>query len=242
MPEVSIAAQAPLYTQVRDLIAMRIAEGEWQPGALLPSEQRLAQQLKVSQGTVRKALGMLVNSNILVRRQGKGTYVATHEARRALFHFFHIVADSGEKSLPESRLLSCRRIRASRDIAVALELAPGSSIVHIARIRLLNAKPTILEHIALPESLFAGLRERGKNIPNALYEHYQSQYGVSVHYAEEQLRAVTASPQTAKLLKLAKATPVLEIKRRALSLGGTPVELRVSWCNTRHYHYANMIV
>ena len=69
---------APLYRQIRQLIVSALDQGEWKPGELIPSEMDLAVRFQVSQGTVRKAIDELAAENLLVRRQGKGTFVATH--------------------------------------------------------------------------------------------------------------------------------------------------------------------
>ena len=144
----------PLYMQIKDLLVARVTKGEWAPGDIIPSEMQLAQQLNVSQGTVRKAITELVENNVLVRRQGRGTFVATHDGDRALFHFFHIVNDSGTKILPECKTLSCRRKRASRQEASKLNLSSGAQVVCIERIRNLDNQPTIIETIILPTELF----------------------------------------------------------------------------------------
>ena len=95
----------PLYRQVRDLLVRRIADGIWQAGQPLPSESEIALDLGVSQGTVRKALDEMTAENLVVRRQGRGTYVARHDDARILFQFFKLVPDTGERSFPESRML-----------------------------------------------------------------------------------------------------------------------------------------
>src|SRR5215217_5897815 len=95
----------PLYRQAKDVLTRRIAEGAWQPGQILPSEFEIAADLGVSQGTVRKALDEMTAENLLVRRQGRGTFVARHDDARILFQFFKLVPDSGERSFPESRVL-----------------------------------------------------------------------------------------------------------------------------------------
>ena len=77
----------PLYKQVYDHLTGRLVEGHWKPAEPLPSEMALAQQLGVSQGTVRKALNQMVTENLLERRQGKGTYVAEHTQESSLFRF-----------------------------------------------------------------------------------------------------------------------------------------------------------
>lgn len=233
----------PLYMQIKDLLVARVTGGEWAPGDIIPSEMQLARELNVSQGTVRKAITELVESHVLVRRQGRGTFVATHDGDRALFHFFHIVNDSGNKSLPDSKTLSCRRKRASRQEALKLNLASGAQVVCIERIRDLDNQPTLVETIILPTELFGDLGQRqARNLPNTLYELYETQFGITIHRAEEKLRAVAASDHDASLLGLEAGAPLLEIERIALTLGGTPVELRTSRCSTSKHYYQNTVL
>jgi GntR family transcriptional regulator len=90
----------PLYRQVKDLLLRRLADGVWQPGQILPSEPEIAANLGVSQGTVRKALDEMTAENLLVRRQGRGTFVARHDEERILFRFFRLQSDTGERQFP----------------------------------------------------------------------------------------------------------------------------------------------
>lgn len=238
----SVRGATPLYMQIKDLLVSRISSGQWSPGELIPSEIQLAQELGVSQGTVRKAISELVEKNVLTRKQGRGTFVAYHDSERSLFHFFHIVDNDGHKVMPESETLSCRRKRASKAESSRLQLAPGASVVSIERIRQLDGQPVILENITLPSEPFARLGRMGAcDLPNMLYELYEKDFGITIHNAEEQLRAVPASEHDAALLHIAPETPLLEIDRIALTLDNTPVELRVSRCITRNHHYRNTI-
>jgi GntR family transcriptional regulator len=234
----TVRGAGPLYAQVRELLTARISAGEWQPGQLIPSEVRLAGELRVSQGTVRKAIDELVAANVLVRQQGKGTFVATHDTHRALFHFFHIVGDDGHKALPLSEVVSCRRRRATSRESAALRLATGARIIEIERVRRLNERPTIRETIIVPVGLFPDLGRSGRcELPNTLYEVYEERYGITIHRAQERLRAVAADPRDAELLGIHEGAPLLEIERLALTLSGAPVELRLSRCDTREHHY-----
>ena len=99
----------PLYAQVKDRLIRRLVDGTWPPGMALPSEFELADELKVSQGTVRKALDAMTAANLLVRRQGRGTFVAEPEESRILFQFFHLKPDSGEVTFPQSAVLKWGR-------------------------------------------------------------------------------------------------------------------------------------
>ena len=233
----------PLYVQIKDLFVARVTTGEWAPGDIIPSEMQLARELNVSQGTVRKAITELVENNVLLRRQGRGTFVATHDYNRALFHFFHIVSNNGVKVLPECRTLSCRRKRASRVEASRLSLSDRAQVVCIERVRNLENQPTILETIVLPAELFGDLgKSKAYSLPNALYQLYETQFGITIHRAEEQLRAVAATDHDAKLLDVEVGSPLLEIERIALTLDGTSAELRVSRCDTSGHHYQNTVL
>ena len=232
----------PLYMQVKALLIDKISGGEWQPGKVIPSEISLAAELGVSQGTVRKAITDLVESNILRRKQGLGTFVSTHDSDRALFHFFHIVDDDDHKVLPESRVMACRSGKASRLEAAKLGLSPGDEIIRIERVRYLASVPTIVETITLQGRFFQSLGKTGKtDLPNTLYEFYEQQFGITIQTSQERLRAIAASGRDAALLDLEAGTPLLEIERIALTLDKTPVEWRISRCSTRSHYYENTL-
>ena len=102
----------PLYREVHWRITRALTEGQWKPGEAIPSETRLAAEFRVSIGTIRRAIDELVAGRILVRQQGRGTFVATHTEDRTLFYFFHIAGKNGSREFPVSELLSFRRERA----------------------------------------------------------------------------------------------------------------------------------
>lgn len=219
----------------------RVIDGIWNPGMALPSEFQLAEEFGVSQGTVRKALDALAAENIVVRRQGRGTFVAEHDPQRALFHFFHLVGRDGTRPVPESELLSSRLGKASRSEAAALDIAAGDAVVRMRRLRTLDGEPAIHETLILAAAPFPDILSRPE-IPNELYSYYQSEYGVTVARAEERLSAVAASADDARVLGVDEGAPLLQIERRALALDGRPVEWRVSRCNTRDVCYLSELV
>lgn len=232
----------PLYMQVQDLLIQRLASGEWRAGGMLPSEPELAGMYNVSQGTIRKALDKMALLNLVVRRQGKGTFVSSHTAHRALFHFFHVVGDDGSRQLPESQVLSCRTRRATRQEAEQLALDEKARVVVIESLRSLNQRPTITETIVVSESLFPGLgRGAGRDLPSTLYAYYEQRYGVTIVNAVERLRAELASARDIELLGLPRGAPVLVIDRIAFGHKKLPVEWRVSRCDTARHHYLSEI-
>jgi len=225
-----------LYQKVDNIIRQRLIDNVWKPGDALPSEMQLADELDVSQGTVRKALNDMVTENLLFRRQGLGTFVSEHTERRALFLYFSIVGNDGSRLLPESNILSCEEKIPTPEEAEKLQLNQGDMIVQFRRIRFFNNVPIIVETISLPLEHFPGF---GTDVepPNNLFRFYQSAYGITVAKAEEHLKAVRASAEETDLLGIAEGAPLLEIDRIAKMLDSRPVEWRVSHCDTSNYRY-----
>lgn len=225
----------PLYRQVRDTLIRRMVDGVWAPGEPLPSEMQLAADLGVSQGTVRKALDEMASENLVVRRQGRGTFVARHDEDRILFQFFKLVANDGTRHFPDSRVLSIGKAKASAAEAEMLRLDRGDRVVRIRRVRMVDAVPLLVESLTLPDGLFPGLTE--KELPNNLYGLYSARYGITVARATEKLRAVSSSEEDAAVLGVPSGAPALLIDRLAFSLDEVPVEWRVSLCLTTGFHY-----
>lgn len=240
-PVAAVLSPRPLYVQVRELMIGRMVQGVWKPGAVLPSEVQLADEFGVSQGTVRKALDALAAENLVIRRQGRGTFVAEHDAERALFHFFRLVGEDGSHQLPGGTLLSCRGGKANRQEVARLDVGRDTRVIRLCRTRDLGGEPAIYETISVSAALFPGLGANG-DLPNTLYEFYERRYGVTITRAEERLRAIEAPAEAAEHLGLKPGAPVLEIDRVAFALDGRPAEWRVSLCDTRHHHYLAELV
>jgi GntR family transcriptional regulator len=225
----------PLYRQVKDALVARIASGAWRPGEALPSEFEIAAELATSQGTVRKALDEMTAERLVVRRQGRGTFVARHDDARILFQFFKLVPDGGERKFPESRVLSVSLAAASTDERTRLALSGRARVVRLVRERLLSGRVVILERIALPAEPFGPLGEG--EVPNNLYDLYATRFGVTIAGGRERLKAVGASSDESASLGVAEGAPILLIDRIAVDLAGKPVEWRRSACRTDEVHY-----
>ena len=225
------------------MIERALEAGEWAPGEAIPSELDLAARFRVSQGTVRKAIQSLAAENLLVRRQGKGTFVATHtEEKASNFRFLRIRRDDGKPEYPKSRLIDLRRARASADAARLLALKTGDPVFVLRRVLEYGGVPTVLDEISLPAALFRGLtRERCAAYPGSMYGFFETEFGVRMLRAEERLHAVAADPESASLLRVAAGTPLLAVDRVAYTYGERPVEVRRGLCTTRHEHYWNAL-
>lgn len=227
----------PLYLQVRESVLGRLIEGSWPPGALLPSEHQLASELGVSQGTVRKALDSLAAEHLLVRRQGRGTFVAEVEEGNIVFQFFRLTPDEGERNLPESKVTNISKVTADLAARRALELMPRTFIWRIERTRYVAERATILERIVISTERFPAL-DRLIPLPTKnLYALYAHRFGVRVGRVEERLKAVAASARDGRALGCAKGTPLLAIERIAYSIDGSRIEWRQSRCLTDAFHY-----
>lgn len=231
---------SPLYRQVRQLMTKSLEAGEWRPGDAIPSEAELAARFNVSLGTVRKAIDEMVAENLLIRRQGKGTFVATHSDPRAFFRFLRLVPDSGMLSGYRSIPLSCALVPAPEDAASVLRIVPGDPVVMVERLLKYEQKPVVADKIYLLAALFEGLTlERLKASDRSLYSLYESAFGVRMIRAEERLRAVIADAETAGLLEIEEACPLLLVERVAFTYGDRPVEWRQGCYCTREHHYFN---
>jgi GntR family transcriptional regulator len=236
-------AFSPLYQQIKGLILQSLQAGEWKPGESIPSEMDLAARYRVSQGTVRKAIDELAAENLVVRRQGKGTFVATHAEQHVQYRFLRLVPDSGDPDSegPAHRtVLDCKRVRATAEVARALQLRTGDAVVQVRRTLAFGEVPTILEDLWLPGTPFKGLTaEQMAGYQGPTYAMFEIEFGVRMVRATERIRAVAADAQQARLLQVAAGAPLLSVERIAFTYNDTPMELRRGLYRTDTHHYRN---
>ena len=236
-------AFSPLYQQIKALMLKSLQGGEWKPSTAIPSEQELASRFKVSQGTVRKAIDELAAENLLVRRQGKGTFVATHAERQARYRFLKLLPDDGDadKEGPAERhIVDCKRLRASAEVARALALRAGDPVLQVRRVLSFAKVPTILEDLWLPGAPFKGLTaERLADYTGPMYALFESEFGVHMVRAEEKIRAVLPDEDQCALLKITAHTPLLSVERISFTYSDIPMELRRGLYLTGTHYYRN---
>ena len=236
---------SPLYQQIKGLILNGLRLGEWKPGEVIPSEMDLATRFHVSQGTVRKAIDELAAENLLVRRQGKGTFVATHAEQQVQFRFVKVVPDCGTPGSegPAQRdIIECRRTRASVDVARALALRSGDAVLQVRRVLSFLGVPTIVEDIWLPAAAFKGLTaERLANYQGPTYALFETEFNVRMVRADEKIRAEPARNGRDQLLKVAPGTPLLSVERIAYTYEDVPMELRRAFYRTDTHYYHNKL-
>ena len=232
---------SPLYRQIKGLITRSLQGGEWKPGELIPSETELAARFGVSQGTVRKAIDELAAENMVVRRQGRGTFVATHQEARAQFRFLRLRPDQAVEAVDmDSRILECRRLRAPGDVARALQLRAGEAVVQIRRLLSFQGQPTVLDEIWLPGAQFRGLTaERLNAYTGPLYALFEAEFGTRMLRATERVKAVVADEAQGQALSVPPGEPLLLVERVTYTYEDRPVEMRRGLYVTRRHHYRN---
>ena len=238
-------AFSPLYQQIKVLILQSLQGGEWKPGDVIPSEMDLAARFRVSQGTVRKAIDELAAENLVVRRQGKGTFVATHAEQQVQYRFLRLLPDTGDASSegPRQRhFIECKRLRAPADIARALGLRSGDAVLHVRRVLSFQQVPTILEDLWLPAAPFKGLTaERRDSYRGPMYALFETEFGVRMVRAEEKIRALAASEPACELLSIKAGEPLLNVERTAFTYNDLPMALRRGLYRTDTPHYRNSL-
>jgi GntR family transcriptional regulator len=238
-------AFSPLYQQIKGLILQNLQSGEWKPGESIPSEMELAARYRVSQGTVRKAIDELAGDNLLVRRQGKGTFVATHAEHHVQYRFLKLTPDNGSldtEGPAQREIVDCKRLRATADIARALALRSGDPVLQVRRVLSFAGMPTILEDLWLPGGPFKGLTaERLADYHGPMYALFETEFGVRMVRADEKIRAVLPDETQSQLLKISAGTPLLSVERIAYTYNDTPMELRRGFYRTESHHYHNAL-
>lgn len=233
-----VPLDVPLYKDIKRQLMRSLTDGDWKPGEAIPAERRLAERFGSSIGTVRKAIDELVAEKILLRQQGRGTFVARHTLDRTLFYFFHLVGKDGRKETPETEMLDFVRARADAGEAALLGIARGDKVFRIRNLIRLSGDAVVIDDIVIPGQRFTDMDEKifGTR-EGTIYGLYQARYGISVIRIEERLSATLADHAVATLLGVSIGTPLLSIARIAYTYNDQPVELRHSLVDTTQHEY-----
>lgn len=243
VPLLNSPSFSPLYQQIKSLVLQSLQAGEWRPGDPIPSEFELAARYKVSQGTVRKAIDELAKEHLLVRRQGKGTFVATHAEQQVQFRFLKLKPDnpaSVSQGPAERHIIDCKKLRAPQPVADVLGLRAAEQVFQVRRVLSFDGVPTIFEDIWLPGGPFKGLTAEQLNADTRpMYAMFESDFGIRMVRAQERLRAVLPVEDVQVFLKVSAQTPLLKVERLSFTYQDTPMEWRIGVYLTDTRHYLN---
>jgi GntR family transcriptional regulator len=220
----------PLYHQLLTLIKHEIQNGILKPGDLLPSEMQLCSCYDLSRSTVRQALNQLVEEGLVIRRRGKGSYVASKKLNRNLNHLYNFTEDILELGLkPSSKVLEHTIEQASEDIIAQLNLPAGkTNVFKLIRLRLVDQEPLLLETTYIPLYLCPNIIH--ENFSNtSLYAILKTRYNLNLYKAVETYEAVTLNMKTSQLLRCKTSTSAFKIQRIAYLDSGIAFELTYSY-------------
>jgi GntR family transcriptional regulator len=230
----------PRYQRLRELLSARIASGEWAPGLAIPAETELAAEYSVALGTLRAAIGLLVDEGMLARAHGKGTFVRGELAQASMFRFFRFRGQlrQNQAAIPKSVIHELRGVVLAPKLAEMLRAGRSRRGIFMLRTRSFTEAPHLLEKIWLPLQPFKALLrlERG-GFGDLLYPFYREHCGVVVARASEQIGFGTLTEKDAALLGLPAGHPVATIERTAYSLAGEPVEFRITQGDAHCFQY-----
>lgn len=236
----STAPEPVFYRKVKRILISEVASGVLKPGVKFPNEKALALRFGVSIGTLRRAVEELVAENILVRYQGRGTFVRNLDEERFLFQFFKLADRSGKFEYPSVKLVSFECGAATNEEAKALGVSGEGKVYRIENVLSLNGQATVHDRIVIDAQLFDGLtRAQFEKRSGTIYELYQHDFGITVAGADERLRAEIANAQTTELLGLTPGASVMRIERVAYTVENLPCEWRISMVDTRQVEYVS---
>ncbi len=215
-----------LYSQTAEVLRSRIAQMVWKQGERLPSESRLCEEFGVSSITMRRAVATLVAEGLLVRRQGKGTFVSSdHAIVRGPPELTSFTQDMEARGWHGSaRVLGLRTERASARVATKLGLTSGAPVSIISRVRLADGLPVAFQTAYVPSLFFTGL-ERYDFSRESLYEVFERVYGVTPAHATEVYHAANVGAAEAAPLEVEVGSPAFRVERVASDSTGRRIEL-----------------
>jgi GntR family transcriptional regulator len=234
MSRVQLATR-PIYLQLRDALAERIASGQWKPGAAIPNEGDLAREFGVSPGTMRKALSLLETEHLITRRQGRGTFVNDPASEGLVDRFCNVRGVEGKPIVGRVEVSEVSEATANEMESERLQLRIEDPVWHIRRVRYEADSPFMYEEVSLPAELFPGLSDNPSRIV-----FLAQRYRLLLGKAEERLAVGKASSPAAAALRVAPASPVMVLDRVVRTIDGRPVEWRLAQCRLATRYVAQM--
>jgi GntR family transcriptional regulator len=227
---------SPLYHQIKETITRQIVSGRWRPGHELPSEADLCAHFGVSRGTLRRALDDLQNRGLIVRRQGRGTFVESPKFEGSVLGSYRNFTGGALPHDPVSRVLGIERKRATIDMQRLLQLDKRDYVYEVRRVQFMGGIPITLSTSFIPAALAPGL-DKSDLEHELLYNVLEQRFGLVFLRAEEFLEPVIADDFVAQKLEVPEGTPVFLVERHSFVLGDKPGEFRQAYMRGDRYRY-----
>ena len=235
------SSPVPLYSQIRELLRSRIADGSFAADGKMPSENEMVKAFGVSRITVRQALNDLQKEGLIFKIHGKGTFVAKPKAVQSLMRlegFGEAMSASGHET--HSRVLGHRVLRPGSHVAARLGVDGKTEVMEIQRIRYLDSNPISLDVTYVP--LEIGRRLIKEDLPRRdIFLILENDYGFSLDRAELRIDAMLSDAKLAAALAVAEGSPVLRIERLTIAAGDQPLDFEYLYYRGDAFQYFMMV-
>lgn len=224
MAELLPLSPVPLYSQLKEILRMRILDGTYPPLSRMPSEAELGKAFEVSRITVRQALGDLQKEGLIFKIHGKGTFVAKPKA----FQNVSTLQGLGESMTQRgyeviNRLRGFKTVPANAQVAARLQVAEGENVVQIKRARLVNRELVSLEITWLPEAVGKRL-EKADLVSRDIFLILENDCALPLGHADLAIDAILADAELARALEVEEGSPVMRIERLTHTADGAPLD------------------
>jgi len=215
----------PYYHQLIEIIKQNVKEGVWLPGDQIPSEMELCETFGVSRTVVRQALRELKSENLIIKRKGKGTFIAKPKISEGLVQkltgFYHDMVERGLE--PKTKVLYQEIVQAKQKIADFLNVSEGTEVVEIERLRYIHDEPIQLVTTFIPLDLAPKLANAELS-KRSLYEYLETEYDIMIYRGKRYIEAVLANQKEADLLEIEKGDPLIMLDSISYSKTGQVIE------------------
>lgn len=222
---IDFGSHIPYYIQLLEALKQQISNGEMKPGDQFPSESELCETYGVSRTVVRQALREMELEGLVVRRKGKGTFVAEPKIIESLAQkltgFYQDMVERGHH--PVTQVLHLAVEQPNKKVAEYLGIDPGSLVIHIRRLRFVKDEPIVLVTSYLPYDLCPDLVN--VDLTNqSLYAYLENQCGIRIAYGRRSIEAVAANEAEAHLLQVERGAPLILLNSVSYLEDGRPIE------------------
>ncbi|RPF29510.1 GntR family transcriptional regulator [Streptomyces sp. Ag109_G2-6] len=218
------------YLEIAEELRREILSGAYPVGARLPSESELAARFSASRGTVRQAVAGLAADGLVGSSQGARRIVLRHERRHSfgeLNSFAQWAEGIGHEA--SSRFLSRARRPATAEEVERLALAPGTEVLAVLRLRLLDGEPVMVERTAYADWVAEAVEAMPEDCRSVM-DGLAADCGVVAHYGEHLIDALAAGSEDARLLEVRRGSPLLRQRHVSATRTGRPIE----WSDDRY--------
>lgn len=232
----------PKYIQLASILRQKIEDGEWEPRSPIPSERQLEVLYNISRTTIREAIDHLMRQGYIYREHGRGTFVSPQKLQKTLMELTSFSEDLIKRGIQPGQIIrSLSSVLPPVKILQKLELAPGTHVLCIERIRLGDNTPIGLQtsYLALAENQTITSEEMESS--GSLYRILQEKFNIIPSEADETLEVTLATPEEADLLQIAEGAPLLLSERVLFAQNRKPIEfVKILYRGDRYRYYARL--